>query len=234
MAIQTINIGNIANDGTGDDLREAFIKVNNNFTELNNNIQSTDVNGENLGSGQSIFAQKSDNTLQFKTLLAGAGITLSPGGNTVSITANSGVTQIILISDDGSIVVPGGASSVNLFGGQNINTKVESGDFKVDIDGNNLVQQDTAPKLGGNLDANLKDITNVNNLSAVNFNGSLEGNVYGVDVRTLPGVSFDFGAIEAVATNTIDYLIFTTDQDLGTFVTPSATGINLGTITSPS
>ena len=37
MAIQTINIGNIANDGTGDDLREAFIKVNNNFTELNNN-----------------------------------------------------------------------------------------------------------------------------------------------------------------------------------------------------
>jgi len=29
MAIQTINIGNIANDGTGDDLREAFIKVNN-------------------------------------------------------------------------------------------------------------------------------------------------------------------------------------------------------------
>ena len=34
MAIQTINIGTIANDGTGDDLREAFVKVNNNFTEL--------------------------------------------------------------------------------------------------------------------------------------------------------------------------------------------------------
>ena len=31
MAVQTINIGNAANDGTGDDLREAFIKVNNNF-----------------------------------------------------------------------------------------------------------------------------------------------------------------------------------------------------------
>ena len=34
MAIQTINIGTIANDGTGDDLREAFVKVNNNFAEL--------------------------------------------------------------------------------------------------------------------------------------------------------------------------------------------------------
>ena len=234
MAIQTINIGNIANDGTGDDLREAFIKVNNNFTELNNNIQSTDVNGENLGTGQSIFAQKSDNKLQFKTLLAGAGITLSPGGNTVSITANSGVTQIILISDDGSIVVPGGASSVNMFGGQNINTKVEGRNFQFNIDGNNLVEQDTAPKLGGNLNADGKDISGVNNLSAVTFNGSLEGNVYGVDIRNLPGVSFDFGKLEQIASNTIDYLIFTTDQDLGTITSPSATGINLGTITSPN
>ena len=34
MAINLINIGNIANDGTGDDLREAFVKVNNNFEEL--------------------------------------------------------------------------------------------------------------------------------------------------------------------------------------------------------
>ena len=234
MAIQTINIGNIANDGTGDDLREAFIKVNNNFTELNNNIQSTDVNGENLGTGQSIFAQKSDNKLQFKTLLAGAGITLSPGGNTVSITANSGVTQIILISDDGSIVVPGGASSVNMFGGQNINAKVEGGNFQFNIDGNNLVEQDTAPKLGGNLNADGKDISGVNNLSAVTFNGSLEGNVYGVDIRNLPGVSFDFGQLEQIASTTIDYLIFTTDQDLGTITSPSATGINLGTITSPN
>ena len=31
MAIQTINVGAIANDGSGDDLREAFIKVNLNF-----------------------------------------------------------------------------------------------------------------------------------------------------------------------------------------------------------
>ena len=31
MAKQTIGIGSSANDGTGDDLREAFVKVNNNF-----------------------------------------------------------------------------------------------------------------------------------------------------------------------------------------------------------
>ena len=37
------------NDGTGDDLREAFVKVNNNFTELaNRNPEAT--TGANLGS----------------------------------------------------------------------------------------------------------------------------------------------------------------------------------------
>ena len=46
MAIQTINLGTYANDGTGDDLRTAFQKVNANFTELG----ASDVrNGVNLG-----------------------------------------------------------------------------------------------------------------------------------------------------------------------------------------
>lgn len=34
MAKQVINIGTVANDGTGDPLRDAFDKANDNFTEL--------------------------------------------------------------------------------------------------------------------------------------------------------------------------------------------------------
>ena len=34
MAKQTINIGATANDGTGDALRTAFDKINDNFTEV--------------------------------------------------------------------------------------------------------------------------------------------------------------------------------------------------------
>lgn len=34
MAQQTINIGAVANDGTGDQLRTAFDKINSNFTEV--------------------------------------------------------------------------------------------------------------------------------------------------------------------------------------------------------
>jgi len=70
MAIESINVGNIANDGTGDDLREAFIKVNNNFIEIDNDINSFPITGENLGvTGEGVFAGKEENTLQFKKIL---------------------------------------------------------------------------------------------------------------------------------------------------------------------
>jgi hypothetical protein len=41
MALQLINIGNIADDGTGDDLRTAFSKINSNTTELASVIGAT-------------------------------------------------------------------------------------------------------------------------------------------------------------------------------------------------
>ena len=34
MAIQTIKVGQAVNDGTGDDARTAFTKINQNFTEF--------------------------------------------------------------------------------------------------------------------------------------------------------------------------------------------------------
>ena len=53
MAQQTINIGTVANDGTGDPLRTAFDKVNDNFTELYND-DAGDVNSVNAGTGISV------------------------------------------------------------------------------------------------------------------------------------------------------------------------------------
>jgi hypothetical protein len=45
MAKQTVNVGTSASDGTGDDLRVAFTKVNENFTELySGNVQVTAAN----------------------------------------------------------------------------------------------------------------------------------------------------------------------------------------------
>ncbi len=231
MAIQTINIGNIANDGTGDDLREAFIKVNDNFTELSTSVTSVNVQASNLGTGTGLFAQKSDNTLQFKSLQAGAGVTITPGGNTVSITADSGITQLILISDDGSIILPGGGQSANIQGGTNIQTKVESGNLKVNVTGSGLVALDTSPALGGNLDANGNNVTNGGTITATNFNGSLEGLVYGIDVRNISSslIDFDMGGIDLTATNVMDFIILTTDYDMGTIASPQLVSIEGGT-----
>ena len=60
MARQTINIGSSANDGTGDPLRTAFDKINDNFTELygtdgdsNTLAGDLDVNGHRITSTRS-------------------------------------------------------------------------------------------------------------------------------------------------------------------------------------
>lgn len=50
MAKQTINVGSTANDGTGDKLRDAFVKVNANFTELYSD-DAGDVNSVNGQTG---------------------------------------------------------------------------------------------------------------------------------------------------------------------------------------
>lgn len=49
MTQQVINVGTTANDGTGDALRTAYIKCNNNFNELYSRVQDT-VPGSNIGS----------------------------------------------------------------------------------------------------------------------------------------------------------------------------------------
>lgn len=50
MAKQTINIGTTANDGTGDTIRDAFDKVNDNFDELYTD-DAGDVNSVTAGNG---------------------------------------------------------------------------------------------------------------------------------------------------------------------------------------
>jgi hypothetical protein len=51
MTILTINIGSSANDGTGDQLRTAFDKVNDNFDELNDLIRENGTGDLILDSG---------------------------------------------------------------------------------------------------------------------------------------------------------------------------------------
>ena len=62
MAQQTINIGSAANDGTGDPLRTAFDKVNDNFTELYG--VTAPGTGNNVAiSGNSIISENSNGNI---------------------------------------------------------------------------------------------------------------------------------------------------------------------------
>ena len=68
MAKQTVNLGSSANDGTGDPLRTAFDKINDNFDELY--LYSTATTGNNITITGNTIA--SDNT--------NGNITLDPNG----------------------------------------------------------------------------------------------------------------------------------------------------------
>ena len=76
MAVQLINIGNVANDGTGDDLREAFVKVNANFEDLDlRDNEKTTVT--NLGSGAGIFDSIVNYDIRMKSIKAGDDIVVN-------------------------------------------------------------------------------------------------------------------------------------------------------------
>lgn len=70
MAQQTINIGNLVNDGLGDDLRTAFQKVNANFSDLQGELTITANNG--TGTGAQVFKEKDDvnKALVFRRLVS--------------------------------------------------------------------------------------------------------------------------------------------------------------------
>jgi hypothetical protein len=55
MAKQTINIGTLANDGTGDPLRTAFTKINENFTELYTNVENIPTDVSNLTDNEGLL-----------------------------------------------------------------------------------------------------------------------------------------------------------------------------------
>ena len=233
MALQTINIGTLANDGTGDDLREAFIKVNQNFDDLDlRSPESTTVT--NLGNaGEGVFAQKGGSQLQLKKLVQGSNVTLTSSTTGITINATGGLQQLNVVSDVGSMQLADG-QTLNIQGGAGANTTI-SGNI-LTINSTADVVSDTTPQLGGNLDAQGNDISNVNTLTASNFNGALTGNVTGLvhggDIRNIePNTAgFDFGSLSNDIRGLSDWLIYETDIDFGALLTPDARNFDAGVI----
>lgn len=245
MAVQTINIGQIANDGTGDDLRVAFAKINSNFTDVDSRVAAA-IDAENLGSGEGVFYVKDNNTLEFKSLIAGDNVTLNSTANDITISVPDSIRNIQFNADTGNLAFTGD-DAINLLGGQNIDTSFSGSTLTIDINGTELVSQDPSPTLSGVLNAATNDINNVNILTVNTVTANTEitapnyvGNVHGIDLRfyenalgrTLFGA--DFGGINVEATTGIDLLIATATIDYGSFTAPAGLISDYGTFTTPA
>jgi hypothetical protein len=91
MAIDNINLGTYPNDGTGDDLRTAFEKVNSNTSYLDLVKIET---GTNVGGANAIYKGTSGTTLNFKTIVEGANIFISSATDTITITTPDSINAL--------------------------------------------------------------------------------------------------------------------------------------------
>lgn len=239
MAVELINVGQVANDGTGDDLREAFVKINQNFEELDlrDDEQTT---ASNLGeTGEGIFAQRINYDLQFKRLVAGDNVSLSSTDKTIEIGADVGIKSLTIDADSGSVVQNNNASSIQIKGGVGIETSVDGDSIVIDNISVTDLLSDPNPRLGATLDAQDNDIINVNTVSGVN----VQSLVYGVDIRNIDNavatletqvnelvIDFDFGEFDQTVTSIFEWLVTSVDVDFGTIVTPDPRTVDLGLI----
>jgi len=238
MAIQTINVGYLANDGTGDDLREAFIKVNENFGEMSVLVENAiTTEAENIGTGIPLLKGKVGNIFEFKTLIDGYGIQLTENGNSVTLTGDPGMEELLIVTDNGSIMLGGGKPLLPIQNGQNIETTVEMiagfpAKLKINVDGEGLIELDKQPKLGGDLLGNQHSIYDMNVVSARTFNGNHEGTVWGIDIRDLESAitSYDFGHMNDNTDSLLEFFLRTTDIDHGSFAVPQPLLIDGGPI----
>jgi hypothetical protein len=125
-----VQLGTYANDGTGDDLRTAFTKVNNSFNAL---LQTAPVDGAiNLGPSPTLtnnvgqfFADKNNLNLEFKGLTS--------IGNSVAITNNSTTVNIEAVTQLQNDTVPVLGGNLNLNGYTVSNGNVQTNIYGYDI-----------------------------------------------------------------------------------------------------
>ena len=231
MAKKTIDVGTVINDGTGDDIRSAFVKVNDNFTELYDIGAQNNV-GANVGTDVGIYKNKTGDILNFKSLTPGNGIYITPGTNNIVI-QNAWPSISRITADDTHQIISTGSQAIVIAGAGGLSTSISGNTLTITGSGSSSFNSLTNPTLGGNLNLNGHNITGSGTVIA-DLQGNLTGTVYHIDVRNLDNEvnSFDFGTISNNATpkTFLQWLKTQYIFDLGTFASPAAVSIDIGTI----
>ena len=219
MTLQTINVGLIANDGTGDDLREAFIKINQNFDELDLRSESTTAQNAAVGAGYGTFKEQVDNVLFFRDLQPDPlypgtmAIRVSEDGNTLFLRS----AQATIRFTDGTNTIASSVEQVITFTGTEA-TRITANDATRTLTIDSQISRETAPTLNATLNANNNALENV---SALN----------GITAEELGRVfSWNFGSIGNTRTSILDWIVNNTDIDFGTVTSPASDTVDLGLI----
>jgi hypothetical protein len=198
MTIQTINIGNLVNDGLGDDLRTAFEKVNGNFSDLAAQLTITASNASE--NGARVFKQKLGSNLEFRNIISGRNISVSELESAIEIRNIAAAAFTEFHTDAGKI------------------TATDANEGKITIEGSSAVAA-IGPWTGTDGPKN-KDIE-------VTANGTLIKikNVIPVtDILT----TFDFGPISGKHTTAIQLVLAASNIDFGTIEFPGSLDLDGG------
>ena len=157
MTIQTVNLGSYANDGTGDDLRTAFTKVNDNTAELD---LTRVVSAVNLGLGAEIFKDKVAKNLQLRKINAGINITVTQNANDITIATPDSINNLV---ED---------TSPQLGGNLDLNNFNILGTGSIDIDGVVIADEFTGNLVVRNSNLTIEAYNTVtSNYNDVSING---------------------------------------------------------------
>ena len=109
MAIKTINVGTKANTGAGDPLRDAMIKINENFSELSSDVVTLkQVTGVDAATGNTLVV----NAIQGD--LIGQDSSTIVDSATSTVTANIvGDVKGSVVADDSTVLIDGVAGTIN-------------------------------------------------------------------------------------------------------------------------
>ena len=238
MAIQLINIGNVANDGTGDDLREAFVKANANFEDLDlRDNEKTTVT--NLGSGAGIFDSIVNYDIRMNSIKAGDDIVVNANaqGEIVISAADVNFKQLTVETNGDQTYVLNPNEALKLFAGTGIDININNNALVIENTGKTILSNDLSPLLNVNLDANGREINNASIIRSNEFIGNVTGNatgqINGVDLNSIAPYFddyFDFGEVGRTVNSLLDWLLEDTDVDFGSFGIPDPRTIDLGTI----
>ena len=182
MANQTIGLGSVADDGTGDTLRAAGDKINDNFLELYNS----------LGDGTTRDTPVTTASPTFTGTIAGA---------TLDLSGDLTVGNDISLDSDGAILNFGQNSEVNLTHVHNTGLLLNSTSV---IQFNDATQNIGAPD-GTTLDINATDEIELNaTLVDINANLDVSGNVVIGDGSTI-GSASDADSITIASTGIVTF-----------------------------